>query len=91
MTCTSSAFTSKPASDSASRRRNAEANNLVNLIHANFPANAWIVVAGDCNIYSTSEGAYKCLSTNFSDSPIPTDAESGGDADTNDQSLEPTL
>ena len=36
-------------SDNAARR-NAEATNLVNLIHANFPANAWIVVAGDCNI-----------------------------------------
>jgi endonuclease/exonuclease/phosphatase family metal-dependent hydrolase len=65
-------------------RRNAEATNLVNLIKANFPANAWIIVAGDCNIYSTSEGAYQCLSTNFSDSPIPTDAESGGNANTSE-------
>ena len=64
-------------------RRTAEATNLVNLIHSNFPANAWIVVAGDCNIYDASEGAYLCLSTNFSDSPIPADAETGGDADTN--------
>ena len=64
-------------------RRTAEATNLVNLIHANFPANAWIVVAGDCNIYDPSEGAYQCLSTNFSDSPIPADAETGGNADTN--------
>jgi endonuclease/exonuclease/phosphatase family metal-dependent hydrolase len=70
-------------SDNASRR-NAEATNLVNLIHANFTNNAWIVVAGDCNIYSTSEGAYQCLSTNFSDSPIPTDAESGGNANTSE-------
>jgi endonuclease/exonuclease/phosphatase family metal-dependent hydrolase len=71
-------------SDNASRRT-AEATNLVNLIHANFPAGAWIVVAGDCNIYDPSEGAYQCLATNFSDSPIPTDAttEAGGDADTN--------
>ena len=38
-------------------RRNAEATNLVNLIHANFPANAWIIVAGDCNIHDSSEGA----------------------------------
>ncbi len=67
-------------------RRTAEATNLVNLIHANFPANAWIVVAGDCNIYDSSEGAYRCLSTNFSDAPIPTDAttDTGGDADTNE-------
>jgi endonuclease/exonuclease/phosphatase family metal-dependent hydrolase len=65
-------------------RRDAEATNLVNLIHANFPANAWIIVAGDCNIHDPSEGAYLCLSTNFSDSPIPTDAEIGGDADTNE-------
>jgi endonuclease/exonuclease/phosphatase family metal-dependent hydrolase len=69
-------------SDNASRRA-AEATNLVNLIHANFPANAWIVVAGDCNIYDPSEAAYQHLAGSFSDSPIPTDAETGGDADTN--------
>jgi endonuclease/exonuclease/phosphatase family metal-dependent hydrolase len=71
-------------SDNAARR-NGEATNLVILIRANFPANAWIVVAGDCNIYDSSEGAYQCLATNFSDAPIPTDAttETGGDADTN--------
>ncbi len=67
-------------------RRNAEATNLVNLIRANFPADAWIVVAGDCNIYDSSEGAYQCLATNLSDAPIPTDAttETGGDPDTNE-------
>ena len=70
-------------SDNASRRT-AQATNLVNLIRANFPANAWIVVAGDCNIYDPSEGAYLCLSTNFTDNPIPTDATTGGDADTNE-------
>ncbi|HOX59579.1 MAG TPA: immunoglobulin domain-containing protein [Verrucomicrobiota bacterium] len=65
-------------------RRNAQAINLVNLINANFPANAWIVVAGDCNIHDSSEGAYQHLASNFSDSPIPTDAETGGDPDTNE-------
>lgn len=69
-------------SDNASRRF-AETTNLVNLIKANFPAGAWVLVAGDCNIYDPSELAYQQLAGSFSDSPIPTDAEVGGDPDTN--------
>ena len=66
-------------------RRYAQATNLWNLIAANFPANAWIVVAGDCNIYDPSELAYQYLAVNLSDTPIPTDTNTvaGGDADTN--------
>ncbi len=64
-------------------RRYAQTTNLVNLIKANFRSNAWIVVGGDCNIYDPSEQAYQHLTNNFVDSPIPTDAETGGDPDTN--------
>lgn len=64
-------------------RRFAEATNLVNLITSNFPPQAWTIVAGDCNIYDPSELAYQRLATRFSDNPVPTDAESAGDPDTN--------
>jgi endonuclease/exonuclease/phosphatase family metal-dependent hydrolase len=64
-------------------RRAIQATNLVNLVASNFPANAWIVVAGDFNIFDPSEPAYQLLSNAFSDTPLPSDAESGGDPDTN--------
>ena len=69
-------------SDNAARRY-AQVTKLWNLISANFPANAWIIVAGDCNIYDPSEQAYQYLTGNLSDAPIPTDIATGGDADTN--------
>ena len=73
----------KASSGSANAdRRTAQATNVVKLIRDTFPANAWVIVAGDCNVYGTSEAAYQCLATNFSDSPIPTDAVSGGNANT---------
>lgn len=64
-------------------RRNAEAVQLKSLIESNVPANAWLVVAGDCNIQSPSEAALATFKSYLSDSPIPTDASAGGDADTN--------
>jgi len=75
-------FKASSGSDNAARRY-AQATNLWNLITANFPVDAWIVVAGDCNIFDPSELAYQYLVANLSDFPIPTDAVSGGDADTN--------
>jgi endonuclease/exonuclease/phosphatase family metal-dependent hydrolase len=60
-----------------------QASNLKTLIQANFPTNAWIVVAGDMNTDSRSEAAISTFTTFLSDSPIPTDAVTGGNPDTN--------
>ncbi len=64
-------------------RRNAQASQIKSLIQSNFPANAWLVVAGDCNIQSSSEDALTTFKSFLSDTPIPTDSPAGGDADTN--------
>src|ERR1041384_4710249 len=64
-----------------STERNTEATNLKAYIQANFPSNAWIVVAGDFNTDSRSEAAVTTFKTFLSDSPIPTD--NNGDPDTN--------
>jgi hypothetical protein len=64
-------------------RRAAEAAEIKSNIVAQFPSNAWIVVAGDCNIDTSTETALATFKTFLSDSPIPTDATSGGDPDTN--------
>ncbi len=69
--------------------RNTEATSVKNLVVANFPANAWVIVAGDFNTDSRSEPAVTTFKTFLSDSPIPTDAESGGDADTNEPRNKP--
>jgi endonuclease/exonuclease/phosphatase family metal-dependent hydrolase len=66
----------KASSDSASRR-GAEALELAALIHTNFPANAWIVVAGDCNTYSQSEACMNTFTSYLSDQPIPADQNGG--------------
>ncbi len=62
-------------------RRTAEANEIKALISTNFPANAWIIVAGDMNIYDESEGAVATLATFLSNSPVP--ADQNGETDTN--------
>ena len=55
-------------------RRAAEAAELKDLITTNFPANAWIIVAGDMNIfYSDAGGAMAVFNTFLSDSPLPAD------------------
>src|SRR5205814_407560 len=53
------------------------------------PAGAWIIVAGDFNTDSRSEAAVSTFKTFLSDNPIPSDAESGGDPDTNDPRSKP--
>lgn len=68
---------------SNSGTRNAEATQLKSLIQANFPANAWIIVAGDMNTDSRSEAAINTFKTFLSDAPVPTDSESGGNDSTN--------
>lgn len=69
-------------SDNATRRT-AQASAIKALVQQHFPSNAWIVVAGDCNIQDPSEAALATFKTFLSDTPIPTDAPSSGDADTN--------
>jgi endonuclease/exonuclease/phosphatase family metal-dependent hydrolase len=70
-------------SDSATRGQ--EASELKAIIQTNsiFPPNAWIVVAGDLNTDSRGETAIDTFKTFLSDSPIPTDAVSGGNPNTN--------
>lgn len=62
-------------------RRAAEALQLKSLIQSNFPANAWVMVAGDFNIFNDSEAVHANLSTFLSDQPLP--ADQNGDPDTN--------
>jgi len=69
--------------------RNTEAAAIKTQIQNNFPAAAWVVVAGDFNTSSRSEAAISTFSTFLSDSPIPTDAEAGGNPDTNDPRNKP--
>jgi endonuclease/exonuclease/phosphatase family metal-dependent hydrolase len=62
-------------------RRSAEANEVTGLIQSNFPANAWIIVAGDMNLYSDTEPAIMTFKTYLSDSPVP--ADQNGNQNTN--------
>lgn len=71
------------ASSSSASQRAGQSSTLKSLIQANFPANAYIVVAGDCNLYSTGEACYTTMTSYLMDpSPVPND--SAGDADTNE-------
>ena len=63
--------------------RNTEATVIKTNIQFFFPANAWVVVGGDMNTSSRGEAAIGTFGTFLSDAPIPTDAETGGDPDTN--------
>jgi len=69
-------------------RRAAQAGQLKGLIQSNFPANAWVVVAGDCNINAPDEAALTTFKSFLADDPIPTDSPIGGDADTNNSRAE---
>lgn len=74
---------------SSSSVRATEANNLKALILSNFPANAWIVIGGDFNADSRGEACVTTFANLCPDAPIPTDAESGGDSDTNENRNKP--
>jgi endonuclease/exonuclease/phosphatase family metal-dependent hydrolase len=66
---------------SGSTARSTEATNLKALIQANFPANAWIVVAGDFNTDSRTESTTMTTFDSYlSDFPVPVD--NNGDSDT---------
>ena len=69
------------ASSSSGARRTAEAAELKQLISSNFPANAWLIVAGDMNISDESEGAVSTFAAFLKDAPVPADLN--GDMDTN--------
>ena len=72
----------KASSGSANETRRAtEANEITAFVQSNFPANAWIIVAGDMNLYSDTEAAITTFKTYLSDSPVPVD--NNGDPDTN--------
>ncbi|MGA2242970.1 MAG: immunoglobulin domain-containing protein [Verrucomicrobiota bacterium] len=75
-------YSSGSASD-----RNAEAAAIKARIQANFPTNAWVIVAGDFNTTSRSESAISTFTTFLSDRPIPTDFN--GDPDTNEPRNKP--
>jgi len=79
----------KAGSGSDSLTRSNEAVALKQLITANFPSNTFLVVAGDLNAQNRGEPALTVLKMFLSDSPIPTDAESGGDPDTNGPRSQP--
>jgi hypothetical protein len=71
------------ASSSSASQRASQATTLKGLIQANFPANAYVVVAGDFNLYSTGEACYTTMTSYLTDpSPVPND--SAADADTNE-------
>lgn len=68
----------------SSAARGAEAANLKTLIHANFPTNAWIIVAGDLNPDSRTETpAMTTFKSYLSDDPIPADNEGNFDTSMN--------
>ena len=58
--------------------RSIEAANLRDLIQSNFPANAWIVVAGDFNTDTRTETCMTTFKSYLSDSPIPNDGNLSG-------------
>jgi endonuclease/exonuclease/phosphatase family metal-dependent hydrolase len=77
------------ASSSDAATRATQAANLRTLIQANIPTNAWLVVAGDFNLQNRSETALTTLKTFLVDDPIPTDAETGGNPNTNEPRSRP--
>lgn len=58
---------------SSSANRALESNNLKALMQANFPANAWIVVAGDFNADPRTEACITTFNGYLTDYPIPVD------------------
>lgn len=76
----------KASSGDASVRA-AQATALKNLIQSNFPTNAWVVLAGDLNIYSYAEAAMTTFRTFLSATPVP--ADQSGNTNTNNGRNEP--
>lgn len=78
----------KAGSSDASTRAT-QAADLRTRIQASFPAGALVVVAGDFNLQSRSETALATLKSFLSDDPIPTDAVTGGNPNTNEPRSRP--
>jgi endonuclease/exonuclease/phosphatase family metal-dependent hydrolase len=70
-----------------STSRATEATNLLRLIQSNFPANAWLVVAGDLNTDSRNEAAVSTFKTFLSDASVPVDNH--GNPNTNQSRQKP--
>ncbi len=68
---------------SSASNRAAEANNLKALMLANFPANAWIVVAGDFNADPRTEACITTFGGYLTDNPIPVDNNGNSDTSMN--------
>ncbi len=75
------------ASSSDASVRAGQATALKSLIQSNFPANAWVVLAGDLNIYSYAEAAMTTFRTFLSATPVP--ADQSGNTNTNNGRTEP--
>jgi endonuclease/exonuclease/phosphatase family metal-dependent hydrolase len=74
-------------SSGGSISRATEATNLMRLIQSNFPANAWLVVAGDLNTDSRNETAVSTFKTFLSDAFVPVDNH--GNPNTNQSRQKP--
>jgi endonuclease/exonuclease/phosphatase family metal-dependent hydrolase len=72
---------------SSATARGNEATALKNLIQANFPAGAWIVVAGDFNTDARTEAAMVTFDSFLSDNPVP--ADNNGNSDTSENRNHP--
>jgi endonuclease/exonuclease/phosphatase family metal-dependent hydrolase len=69
---------------SSAANRGAEAANLQALIQANFPSNAWVVVAGDFNTDTRTESPTMTIFDSYlSDNPIPDDGQGNSDTSEN--------
>lgn len=69
------------ASSGYASRRAAEVTELKGRIATTFPTNAWVIVAGDMNVYDEGESAVAIFATFLSDVPVPVDQN--GNPDTN--------
>jgi endonuclease/exonuclease/phosphatase family metal-dependent hydrolase len=78
----------KADNSSAAVRAN-QAASLTNYLSTYFPLSSYIVLAGDLNTQNRAETCLATLTTLLQDDPIPTDAESGGDPDTNEPRSRP--
>lgn len=70
-------------------QRNTEAITIKSNVQALFPANAWIMLAGDCNVDARTEAAISTFKTFLSDNPIPTDQVTGGNFNSNEPRNKP--
>jgi len=68
---------------SSATERGIEATELKTLIQSNFPANAWVVLAGDFNTDSRTESGMTTCDSYLSDFPVPVDNLGNSDTSQN--------